>query len=145
MKRCTHCHTTENLMPHPIARTKSGDYYMCRACNAERVRRYRNTRNGMTRAYQAVLRSENRRPEKRRAWSKVRDALKSGRIERPDVCDACHQEPADGRPVDGHHFDYNLPLVVIWLDRQCHADVHNGSLDIKPLITAALERNAMAA
>lgn len=145
MKRCSHCHTTENLMPKAYSRTKSGEYYMCRPCNTERAKRYRETGHGAQRCYEAVTNYRRNYPEKWRAYALLKYAIHSGRVDRPDVCDACHNPPNDGKPVDGHHFDYNLPLVVIWLDRQCHADAHNGSLDIKPLIAAALERNAMAA
>lgn len=137
MKRCFHCHTSENLMVN--GRKPNGRInYICRACNTERLRRYRKTDEGIKNTYAAVLAFNKRHPNKRHSYQIVRDALKSGKLRRPSTCSACHQEPTDGRAVDAHHFDYKLPLVVIWLCRQCHANVHNGSLDITKLIEKAL-------
>ena len=50
------------------------------------------------------------------AHLKVKRAIGKGKLSRPDVCERCG---ARGR-VDGHHDDYNKPLVVKWLCRKCH-------------------------
>lgn len=55
-------------------------------------------------------------PEKARAHSLVYDAIKSGRLTRPDACSAC----GVGCKPHGHHDDYSKPLAVRWLCRPCH-------------------------
>lgn len=63
-----------------------------------------------------------------RAHNIVEKAIERGRLIRPERCEACGEagEPfADGRaPIQGHHDDYNLPLVVRWLCQRCHHEWH---------------------
>lgn len=55
-----------------------------------------------------------RHPEKIRAHFVVRDAVRSGRLER-ESCSICGELKADA-----HHEDYSKPLDVIWLCRTHH-------------------------
>ncbi len=48
-------------------------------------------------------------------------AIKSGKIVRPNICSKC-LEP---KRVQGHHFDYEKPLEVIWLCQKCHSLEHH--------------------
>lgn len=57
-------------------------------------------------------------PEWRRTHSAVQRALRDGRLERPDRCQAC----STAGKVEAHHFDYAKPLDVVWLCKPCHAD-----------------------
>ena len=59
-------------------------------------------------------------PEKYKARIKSRDALKRGEIVRPTICSRCNEEGY----IEGHHYDYNKPLDVIWLCKKCHAKEH---------------------
>jgi hypothetical protein len=61
-----------------------------------------------------------RNPEKTLAHRRLNDAVKTGRIERPEKCELCDTQ---GR-VEGHHADYGRPLDVQWLCTRCHADLH---------------------
>lgn len=54
----------------------------------------------------------------RRAWS---SALRSGRVERPDICEVCGIVAR----VHGHHEDYTKPLEVRWLCPKCHKAEHH--------------------
>jgi hypothetical protein len=47
-------------------------------------------------------------------------AVKSGRITRPDHCTRCHK-PCKPH---GHHTDYMLQTEVAWLCAKCHAQEH---------------------
>lgn len=60
-------------------------------------------------------------PEKIKARSALDYAVRSGRVVRPDRCEAC----GGVGPVEGHHPDYALPLDVVWLCRRCHVDLHS--------------------
>jgi C-5 cytosine-specific DNA methylase len=55
-------------------------------------------------------------------------AIATGKLIRPDVCEACGgigQPYKDGRaPIQAHHCDYNKPLDVMWLCKGCHHDWH---------------------
>jgi len=59
-------------------------------------------------------------PVKSRAHKKVRYALDSGKLDKPDNCQICG---TDCIP-NGHHEDYSKPLDVIWVCNQCHVDIH---------------------
>jgi hypothetical protein len=62
------------------------------------------------------------------AISKVRNALKSGKLIKPKRCQAC-----GGKwKIEGHHEDYNKPLEVIWLCNKCHIYLHRGWMSLLP-------------
>jgi hypothetical protein len=50
----------------------------------------------------------------------VAKAVKSGELEKPDVCSEC----GVGGRIQGHHEDYDKPLEVIWLCQKCHMGKH---------------------
>ncbi|ADH03232.1 endonuclease [Bacillus phage W.Ph.] len=58
---------------------------------------------------------------KEKARSVVNHAVRDGKLIKPDCCDLCKTEG----PVEGHHEDYNKPLEVIWVCKQCHEDIHH--------------------
>ena len=83
--------------------------------------------------YQQVSYSKIKAREKRRrhirafnAKARVRTALKSGRIMRKP-CLFCAE-----KKVDGHHLLYDFPLVVIWLCKKHHMEVHKEKSYAKP-------------
>ena len=57
-------------------------------------------------------------------YRKVRQALKSGALVRPECCERCGVSPPralDGRSlIQAHHNDYSRPLDVEWLCTKCH-------------------------
>lgn len=55
--------------------------------------------------------------EKRNANSKLRYAINTGKIMRPNNCSECNKKC---KP-DGHHLDYNKPLDVLWICSACHS------------------------
>jgi|6_EtaG_2_1085325.scaffolds.fasta_scaffold10801_8 hypothetical protein len=55
-------------------------------------------------------------PEKYRAHYAVSNAVRDGRLDRPNRCSRCNEK---GR-IEGHHEDYSKPLEVIWLCTLCH-------------------------
>lgn len=110
-------------MPRPYAKTKAKngrDSYMCRSCNTERARKYRATKTGKAKTYRAIYKSIEKHQEKQRARTIVSKEVKRGKIIKPDICSVCRE----GRKVEAHHPDYSRPKEVVWVCRQCHADLH---------------------
>lgn len=58
--------------------------------------------------------------EKTKAEGIVNDAIRHGKLKRPDKCSRCGKtcEP------QAHHPDYTKPLDIIWLCTTCHANEH---------------------
>ena len=94
--------------------------------NPEKVRRtqrkYRQKNRDRIREKRKVYEREN--PEKIRAQKAVGRAIRSGKLTRPDFCEACGAQP--GR-LEGHHSSYDRDrwLDVIWLCRKCHKFLHD--------------------
>ena len=59
-------------------------------------------------------------PHAYRARHALSNAVRDGKIERPDRCSHCHKIC---RP-HGHHHDYSMPLSVTWLCPACHRQLH---------------------
>lgn len=57
--------------------------------------------------------------KKERARKAVQDAVRLGRIAKPDHCARCSRVVVR-RALQGHHADYDRPLDVEWLCQQCH-------------------------
>jgi len=58
--------------------------------------------------------------EKSIAEGKLNDAIRYGKIKKPETCSICGIKCNP----QGHHFDYSKPLDVIWVCVKCHAEIH---------------------
>lgn len=94
--------------------------YYCRPCNTKRLKKYRSTKEGRFKVYQAVYRSIRKNSLHQLARYKVFFAVKKGVLKRPKVCPMCKKR----KMIEAHHEDYTKPLQVVWMCRQCHADHH---------------------
>lgn len=69
-----------------------------------------------------------------RAQNIAEQAIASGALIRPRLCESCLTEGLafrDGRsPIQAHHPDYNRPLDVMWLCQPCHHSWHAESAAI---------------
>lgn len=68
-------------------------------------------------------RARERYPEKAAARRAVNNALRSGRLSKPQRCERCGSETPSPR-LHGHHADYSEPLEVEWLCVTCHTAEH---------------------
>lgn len=66
---------------------------------------------------QAVVRWQLNNPKKMRCAQKLRLAVKQGKIIKPKYCQIC----GEIKKLEGHHYDYDKPLEVIFCCRLCHA------------------------
>lgn len=123
--RCKECHKACVR----ANRAKNVDYY--REYDAKRFQedprvRKRHVRYQKTDAGKESLNKSRRKwleenSDKRAAHTILNNAVRDGRVNKPDCCSRCHAQP---ERIDGHHADYTKPLDVIWLCRQCHVDIH---------------------
>lgn len=89
----------------------------------ERMRRYMASEKGKVKHNETRKKYEKDNPEKISAQRKVRNAIKTGKLIRPEICDVCNKQGN----IEGHHEDYNKPLEVIWMCQFCHLYHHQSS------------------
>ena len=137
VKTCFKCHVEKPITDfyvHP--QMGDGRLNKCKECskndvrenyraNVEHYREYERKRfqdagrKENVRVYQRRRRDAN--PEKYQARNAVNNAIRDGRLDKPDHCEKCN---ATGR-IEGHHPDYSKPLEVMWLCFICHRAEHD--------------------
>ena len=99
------------------------DARQSRILRIDQAREYDRSRSrGASRRAYSCAREKNYRkanPEKYRAKTALNNAIRDGRISKPDACEICGKRER----IHGHHFDYSLPLLVIWLCAECHGQI----------------------
>ena len=65
---------------------------------------------------ESVLKSRSKYPKRYAARKALQQAVKTGSVLKPDRCETCNKR----RYLTAHHEDYEEPLEVDWLCRQCH-------------------------
>lgn len=58
--------------------------------------------------------------KKYKATNWVNNAVRDGRLIKPDNCEVCN----GAFQIEGHHDDYDQPKVVRWLCSRCHSIWH---------------------
>jgi len=132
MKQCFKCKKDKPLndfYKHP--KMADGRVNKCKECNKLDVRENRKRRIEYYRAYDNQRGSrqteEYRRrykannPIKNGARTMVGNAIRDGKLKKPDTCEACGD---NHRRIHGHHDDYAKPLEVRWLCPPCHFAWH---------------------
>jgi hypothetical protein len=78
-------------------------------------------------AYKRAKRSKNNKRyysnniEKFTAKYTINQLVRKNMIKRPSICSFCGKK---NHLIEGHHPDYRLPAVIIWLCRKCHNTEH---------------------
>ena len=99
------------------------DYDNARANIPSRVEaryEYAKTDAGRQASAKARLKWDSLNSIKKMAATLIRRAICSGKIIKEYSCSVCG---GSGR-IEGHHDNYNFPLVVRWLCSQCHCNWH---------------------
>lgn len=108
--QCRKCHGQTNIRSrNKEAAREANKLYMRRRTeqNPEKVREgWRNKKKP--------------EPHKKKAREILNEAVRSGKIHRPSICQSCGAEAT----VHGHHEDYTKPLEVVWLCSECHGKRH---------------------
>ena len=136
-KKCFKCEETKDLAEfYKHKQMKDGHVNKCKECNKKDVRlNYRENidhykeyeRRREAFPHRKVFKSESgarwrsRNPIKRMANIVVGNAVRTGKILKPEICDDCGSKP---NRLHGHHDDYAYPLVVRWLCPSCHNKWH---------------------
>lgn len=120
-KTCTKRDVREN-------RRKRAEYYReydrQRAMTPDRVaarKEYLNTEEGRAAARRAKDKYHENNPTKRKAHHALNNAVRDGKVVKPDSCSEC----GAGGIIHGHHDDYAKPLEVRWLCTTCHKAWHD--------------------
>lgn len=71
-------------------------------------------------------------PKKQHARQRTKYAVQTGRLVKPTACESCHKQ-LPSRKIHAHHVDYDKPLEVEWLCRDCHSLRHRAEPVIGPL------------
>lgn len=82
---------------------------------------YSKTEAGIKASTRAKIKWSKTNLVKRAASQIVNNAVRDGRLEKPNICSECKQVKT---MIHGHHDDYAYPMVVRWLCSQCHRDWH---------------------
>ena len=130
MKTCFKCKRSlpvREFYRHP--EMGDGRLGKCKTCTRSDVAGNRLARRGHYLAYdrartkgrrKAVWAASSVRAGKHRANTTFGDAVRGGKIKRPERCSLC----GEGGKIHGHHEDYRRPLVVMWVCIPCHKSIH---------------------
>jgi len=147
MKICSKCKQEKDESEfQKCKKAKDGLQYSCRECRKISCKKYYNSDKGLI-SQQKYHRSEKGRkaqrdysktPEamektkqrysnyskydlyKRKVYAKLHYAIKIGKIIPNNNCEIC----GNTYYIQGHHNDYNYPLIVEWLCINCHMEKH---------------------
>ncbi len=140
-KTCSKCGERKSLEEfHTHKHTQDGRQSSCKACHRTETRAWASAnreRKATTirdwrernpeRRVEETREWRERNPEKARAHRAVNNAIKVGKLTKPDHCEDCG-EATESLALHGHHEDYAKPLEVEWLCRGCHTQRHPPAL-----------------
>ena len=123
-KQCPRCQKIKSIDKFGInAASPDGYSCWCKKCKCDSQKSYRRRRTVEAFAVNALsARQKYRRSNRRKILANVlvHNALKSGKISKPDHCTKCFKKGI----VEAHHTDYSKPLDVVWLCVCCHKRAH---------------------
>lgn len=122
-KTCSRCGADKPLDGnfYRDARSVGGYMQQCIECKREVQRHYAHTEPGRQVMFKKDTRKKIVEPDKQDARNKLRNAVRLGKIEKPNTCDRCQTSDS---LIEGHHADYSKPFEVDWLCSRCHHAAH---------------------
>lgn len=130
MFKCVSCGEIKGDAEYYKVKSKRGFTSKCKVCIRSQVSLYRKVNVDKVMGYEMHRSSSGRivdyrrkNPLKYKAHCLVNNALRDGRIVRPDTCSCCQSTSK----LQAHHWSYEEEhwLNVVWLCTRCHADEHN--------------------
>lgn len=88
--------------------------------------RYLKTEEGRISSLKSKHKWRRNNPIKSRAHSSLSKSIKAGDTIRKKTCHDCDLKCK----THGHHYDYLIPLDVVWLCPKCHTSVHKDLLNL---------------
>lgn len=139
MKVCFKCSKKKSLGEFYAHKGMAdGRVNKCKECNKVDVRENRKKKidyyreydsaRGNRQGYDYVKGYRNKYPMIYAAHTLVANAVRDGRLKKPDSCSSCGDYH---KTIHGHHDDYALPLVVRWLCPPCHKQWHSKNGEAK--------------
>lgn len=126
-KYCPTCKETKSITEYYKSKqTPDNLCGVCMLCHRDASKKYEKSEKGRITALRKAKRMHRKFPEKMRAREKLRYAVYSGKIARPEKCDNCSKSCIP----DGHHEDYSEPYTVDWLCDPCHKLKHGKLIDL---------------
>lgn len=131
MKKCFKCGVEKPLASfYKHSGMADGHLNKCKECAKIDVKKHRKENDSVREydrkrgnrqdiTYLQKWRADN--PKKYKAHSAVNYAVRKGILVNPNTCSIC----ASNIQVEGHHDDYDYPLVVRWLCSRCHSIWHS--------------------
>ena len=105
---------------------QSRDWYernldKARKMSLEATKKYYSTENGKRKRREKADKWAKENPDKYLTQRRFKDAIRYGKIIRPNNCENCGVECIP----HGHHEDYSKPYDVKWLCEICHVYIHH--------------------
>jgi hypothetical protein len=127
--RCAECHKSA-VRKNRMANLSYYTSYDAFRFQANPSRRAANAKRARTEKAQESLNKSRKKwmllnQAKRNAHIKLGNAVRDGKIEKPENCSIC-QSPSSR--IHGHHADYSKPLDVLWVCPRCHVALHKKPL-----------------
>lgn len=127
-KVCFMCRESKNLSDFSRdASRKDGHAARCKPCDVKvhtkYYFKYKDLEWYKKKQINSARRSALKNPDKAIARYKVKNAIRDGVLEKPNICALCSNS---NTKLNAHHKDYSKPLEVIWLCIPCHRKIHNG-------------------
>lgn len=119
-KSCSRCKSIKDLTEfHRDNARKDGRQGVCKSCKSEITAGW--ARRNRKRKNETDATFKRRRRDRDGAHTKVKRAIKAGKLVPFGWCEICGEEAK----TEGHHTDYSKPLEVMWLCKQCHGRAHS--------------------
>lgn len=130
MKRCFKCGSVKPLTDfYKHSKMADGHLGKCKTCTKSDVTKHRagndhvreyDRRRGSRQTPEDARRYRQANPKKYKAQTWVNNAVRDGRLVKPEVCEEC----PGTLQIEGHHDDYDKPTEVRWLCSRCHSLWH---------------------
>ena len=137
-KKCFKCGRVLDLSEfYPHKQMKDGHLNKCKDCAKTDVQVYRiehpdivrerdrkRFQNNIERREKNAVHAvayRKKHPERYRAQNAVNNAVRDGRLKKPEACEVCNTPGL----IHAHHHDYSRPLDVVWVCVKCHRDLHH--------------------